>query len=93
MIIPLEFGLSSVSVVSDVFLLDLSGPLAVVFFCLVSHKLKVLDLRKANLVTWRPRFRLPHSGGYHAAILLSVCPRPLRALFPYLDGTFHLRRI
>ena len=43
MIVSLEFGLSSVSVVSDVFLLDLSEPLAVVFFCLVSHKPKVID--------------------------------------------------
>ena len=37
---------------------------------------KVIDLRKTNLWTCRQLPRNPHSGGYCAAFLLSVCQRP-----------------
>ena len=41
---------------------------------------------KPNFSACRQLSRIPHSGGYCAAILLSFCLRPLRALSPQSDG-------
>ena len=92
MMFHLESELSSVSVLSCRFLIwnllsvvhnsrfmSLMRVLVAVTYlrtrCLASQT-KVIDLRKTNLWTCRQLLRNPHSGGYCAAFLLSVCLRP-----------------